>query len=113
MTLCGHLPHHAKGLCRPCYQRWWYVGSPMRDGLPRVPDPAPRLRGGALAGSLLHRARLEDFTWLREEIGLSIGKAGARVGVGEAGASRLEAERKRNSLTNHPVPGLSSGQQTF
>jgi len=55
-----------------------------------VPPP------GAIREARRQSARLEDFTWLREQ-GEDIVTAGKRVGVARRTAWKLEAARKRSA----------------
>lgn len=54
------------GWCIACYDRWRYHGCP-EDG---PPPPWAKVPG-----------RIEDYLWLRDELGLSRAAAAARVGV--------------------------------
>jgi hypothetical protein len=76
---CGreNQPHAGHGWCSRCYSRWRHAGRPA-DGPPSS-GPA---------------ARREDYYWLRDEQGLTIGQAAERVGICHRTAQRYEARRK-------------------
>ncbi len=77
---CSRCGHHARGLCRSCYDRWYRAGRPAD-----VPGQS-EFRSGRPA-----MARREDYLWMRDEQGLTRPEAAARLGVCERTAWRYEA----------------------
>jgi hypothetical protein len=88
---CGREPGRWRdgarcGYTARCYARW------ADNGFPAAGPPEPR-RVPGIRGS--RAGRIEDYTWLRRELGLTREAAMARLGIVRRTVRRYEAELRQ------------------